>query len=122
MNQRTSVNRRNPSKTHHRVRSELRPVGPGSSGRMAGVDQQRLVKLSKRLSKVLRHEPARAGLTLDEGGWIPEADLLAALRIGRIDLDAVVAGNDKRRFAIERGSDGVERIRASQGHSVPVDL
>jgi putative RNA 2'-phosphotransferase len=89
---------------------------------MTEVDQQRLVKLSKRLSKVLRHDPARAGLTLDEGGWIPVADLLAALRIGRADLDAVVAGNDKQRFAIARGSDGVERIRASQGHSVPVDL
>jgi putative RNA 2'-phosphotransferase len=45
--------------------------------------------------------------------------LLAALGITRAELEAVVAGNDKTRFAIED-----DRIRASQGHSrrVAVDL
>lgn len=81
-----------------------------------------MVKLSKRMSLALRHAPERFGLTLDEGGWVPVDDLLAALRITRRDLDAVVAGNDKRRFAIDRDPGGTERIRASQGHSVPVDL
>jgi putative RNA 2'-phosphotransferase len=33
------------------------------------------------------------------------------------ELDHVVATNDKRRFAVENG-----RIRASQGHSIDVDL
>jgi putative RNA 2'-phosphotransferase len=80
------------------------------------------VRLSKRISKALRHKPDAVGLTLDPHGWVPVADLLAALRLTRPELDAVVAGNDKRRFAIETGADGVERIRASQGHSVPVDL
>jgi putative RNA 2'-phosphotransferase len=82
------------------------------------------VRLSKRLSLVLRHRPEVAGLTLDPNGWVPVAELLAALRISRADLDAVVAGNDKSRFALAAGADGVERIRASQGHSrrVPVDL
>lgn len=82
----------------------------------------RLVKLSKRMSKVLRHDPARVGIVLDGAGWVPVHELLAALRIARADLDEVVANNDKQRFAVERGADGVERIRASQGHSVPVDL
>ena len=81
-----------------------------------------MVKLSKRMSKALRHDPARIGLTLDAAGWVPVADLLAALGVDRADLDAVVAGNDKQRFALARGADGVERIRASQGHSVPVEL
>lgn len=82
------------------------------------------VKLSRRLSLVLRHRPETAGLTLDAKGWVPVADLLAALRISRADLDVVVANNDKSRFAVAAGADGVERIRANQGHSrrVNVDL
>jgi putative RNA 2'-phosphotransferase len=89
---------------------------------MGAVDRDRLVKLSKRMSKALRHDPARAGIVLDAAGWVPVAELLTAMRIDRGDLETVVAGNDKQRFAIERGADGVERIRASQGHSIPVDL
>ena len=74
------------------------------------------------MSKALRHDPGRAGLTLDPAGWVPVTDFLAALRIQRSELDEVVAESDKQRFAVERGADGVERIRANQGHSVPVDL
>ena len=86
------------------------------------MDERRTVKVSKYLSKHLRHQPERIGLTLDEGGWVDIETLLAAaaahgFRITRDELDQVVAANDKRRFAIE-GS----RIRASQGHTVAVDL
>ena len=73
------------------------------------------VRLSRRLSLVLRHRPETAGLTLDPNGWVPVADLLTALKITRADLDVVVAGNDKARFAIAAGADGVERIRANLG-------
>lgn len=86
------------------------------------MDRERLVRLSKRMSTVLRHQPERAGLMLDEGGWVPVDELLVALQITRAELDAVVAGNDEQRFAVQRGADGVERIRASQGHSIDVDL
>jgi putative RNA 2'-phosphotransferase len=86
------------------------------------MDERRTVKVSKYLSKHLRHQPERIGLTLDEGGWVEIGTLLAAAAahgfpITRNELDHVVAANDKRRFAIE-GS----RIRASQGHTVDVDL
>ncbi|BBH65586.1 putative RNA 2'-phosphotransferase [Actinoplanes sp. OR16] len=82
------------------------------------------VRLSRRISLVLRHRPETAGLTLDANGWVPVPRFLAALGITREQLDVVVAGNDKKRFAIEPGPDGVDRIRASQGHSrrVAVDL
>ena len=55
---------------------------------------------------------------------MPVTDLLTALGVTRADLDLVVAHNDKSRFAVQTGPDGVERIRASQGHSrrVAVDL
>ena len=68
------------------------------------------------MSLALRHRPDRFGLTPDSAGWVPVADLLAALRVSRSALDEVVAGNDKQRFAVERGTDGVDRVRASQGH------
>lgn len=82
----------------------------------------KLVRRSKRLAFVLRHDPSSAGLALDPNGWVDVEALLAALGLTRADLDAVVAGNDKQRYAIQPGPDGRDRIRASQGHSVPVDL
>ncbi|GGR81479.1 putative RNA 2'-phosphotransferase [Streptomyces aureoverticillatus] len=85
-------------------------------------DDRRTVKVSKYLSKHLRHQPERIGITLDEGGWVDIGTLIAAaaahgFRFTRAELDHVVAVNDKRRFAVEG-----DRIRASQGHSVDVDL
>ncbi|WP_282087500.1 RNA 2'-phosphotransferase [Streptomyces tendae] len=86
------------------------------------MQQERSVKVSKYLSKHLRHQPERIGLTLDEGGWVEIDTLIAAaaehgFRFTREELDDVVATNDKRRFAVEGA-----RIRASQGHSINVDL
>jgi putative RNA 2'-phosphotransferase len=83
-----------------------------------------IVTTSKLLSFVLRHRPDSIGLRLDAHGWAGVDDLLAALHahghaVDRDLLDRVVAGNDKRRFAFS--PDGA-RIRASQGHSVAVDL
>jgi putative RNA 2'-phosphotransferase len=83
-----------------------------------------LVRVSKRLSSVLRHHPESVGLQLDHAGWVAVDDLLAALArtglpLSRADLDTVVATNDKRRFAYDPTG---TRIRASQGHSVAVDL
>jgi putative RNA 2'-phosphotransferase len=74
------------------------------------------------MSLALRHAPERFGLTPDAAGWVPVAELLTALRISRADLDKVVANNDKQRFAVGDGPDGVTRIRANQGHSIQVDL
>jgi putative RNA 2'-phosphotransferase len=83
-----------------------------------------LVDTSKLLSYVLRHRPDSVGLTLDPQGWVDVDTLLAALaahgrRVDRALLVRVVADNDKQRFAFS--GDGM-RIRASQGHSVAIDL
>jgi putative RNA 2'-phosphotransferase len=88
------------------------------------MDNARLVRVSKYLSKHLRHQPQRIGLQLQLGGWVDVADLLQAcarhgFSLSRAELDEVVAHNDKQRFAFD--ADGI-RIRAQQGHSVPVDL
>jgi putative RNA 2'-phosphotransferase len=79
---------------------------------------------SKLLSFILRHRPDSVGLVLDANGWAEVNVLLGALQvhgkaIDRALLERVVAGNDKQRFAFS--PDGT-RIRASQGHSIQVDL
>ncbi|MGW5492630.1 RNA 2'-phosphotransferase [Streptomyces olivaceoviridis] len=86
------------------------------------MDERRTVKVSKYLSRHLRHQPERIGLTPDPGGWVEIDTLIAAASahgfpFSRAELDHVVAANDKRRFAVEDG-----RIRAGQGHSIEVDL
>ncbi|NYI03326.1 RNA 2'-phosphotransferase [Allostreptomyces psammosilenae] len=95
---------------------------PGRGGR-AG-EPKRTVRVSKLLARILRHDPGSVGLRLDPAGWVEVGELLAALRahgtrLSREELDHVVATNDKRRFAYSE--DGL-RIRASQGHSVAVEL
>lgn len=86
------------------------------------MDERRTIKVSKYLSKHLRHQPERIGLRLDANGWVAIDELLRATAghhfpLTRAELDHVVASNDKQRFAVEGG-----RIRASQGHTVDVDL
>jgi putative RNA 2'-phosphotransferase len=85
---------------------------------------KRYTRISKFLSYVLRHRPDEIGLQLDAQGWVSVSDLLAASvahgqPITRDELDYVVANNNKRRFAI---SEDGEQIRASQGHSIEIDL
>lgn len=88
------------------------------------MDPKRLVKVSKYLSRHLRHEPERLSLELGPGGWVEVDALLAAcaahsLAVTREELQEVVARNDKRRFSFDPTG---TRIRANQGHSVDVDL
>ena len=80
--------------------------------------------LSRRLSYLLRHAPHEAGLSLELGGWVRVEALLRGLerlgvRVSRDELAELVAADDKGRFGFDSSGD---RIRANQGHSVPVDL
>jgi putative RNA 2'-phosphotransferase len=86
--------------------------------------KKNIVKYSKFLSLILRHQPEIIGLSLDENGWADVAQLIAlANKQGTALtpelLEEVVATNDKKRFAF---STDKSRIRASQGHSIEVDL
>lgn len=88
------------------------------------MERSKLVKISKYLSKHLRHTPERIGLTLAIGGWVDVEDLLSACAahqfpITRGELEEVVATSDKQRFSFDETR---TRIRANQGHSVEVDL
>ena len=88
------------------------------------MDAKQTTRLSKFLSKHLRHEPAALGLTLEAGGWVAVSDLLAACAahghpLTRDELEDIVEDNDKQRFAFDASG---QRLRAQQGHSVAVDL
>jgi putative RNA 2'-phosphotransferase len=85
-------------------------------------DQRRLIKLAKFLALILRHQPERFALELDDEGWASLAEVMEIVRglpnfrwATRADVMAVVGegtGDDKRRFQVEGN-----RIRACYGHS-----
>jgi putative RNA 2'-phosphotransferase len=88
------------------------------------MDRARRVRVSKLLSLGLRHEPTALALELDPAGWATVDAVLAGLSARGEpttpeELAEVVATSDKKRFAFSE--DGA-RLRASQGHSVDVDL
>ena len=77
--------------------------------------EKRVKHLSKFLSLVLRHEPEKIGLTLDNEGWADVAELLEKINkkgphLDFATLQIVVDTNDKKRFAF---NDNKTRIRAS---------
>ena len=78
-----------------------------------------MVRLSKFLALILRHQPERFGLRLDDQGWASLPEVLEILRglpnfrwATRADVMTIVeegSGDDRRRFEVEG-----ERIRARQ--------
>ncbi len=83
-----------------------------------------MVKLSKRLSNWLRHNPDAIGVDPDEAGWVPVDTLLRQASahgkpLTRAQLETVVERNSKKRFEFDEPGTA---IRARQGHSIAVDL
>ena len=81
-------------------------------------------KISKFLCLVLRHRPEVIGVDLDKSGWADTAELLEKMgRKGRpitaVQLREIVETNDKKRFAFSADR---SKIRATQGHTIEVDL
>jgi putative RNA 2'-phosphotransferase len=86
--------------------------------------QKNVKSTSKFLSLVLRHKPEEIGLLLDENGWASVDELIQKINAkgNNIDIDLlneIVETNDKKRFAF---NDDKTKIRASQGHSIEIDL
>lgn len=81
-----------------------------------------LISLSKYFSFLLRHNPQAIGLTPDAHGWVLVEDLIAKTSQFELTHELVqwvVESNDKQRFSLTPEGD---KIRAAQGHSIPVDL
>ena len=81
-------------------------------------------KISRFPSYVLRHNPASIGLKLDRHGWAQIDELIRCAskkgrKINRNQLRHIVETNDKQRFSL---SEDGQLIRATQGHSIEVDL
>ncbi len=81
-------------------------------------------EISKFLSLILRHSPETIQLKLDENGWANVTELITQSnkRHKKMDLellDYVVENNDKKRFVFNEDK---TKIRASQGHSISVEL
>ena len=88
------------------------------------IPEKETTRISKLLSYVLRHKPGEFSITLDESGWADVQTLLGKLSEGgesltRQVLQHVVDTNSKKRFSF---NDDGTKIRASQGHSVEVEL
>ena len=84
-----------------------------------------LTKISRYLSLILRHRPEAAGISLDVHGWADVDELIAGIQKGKYPdfsreiLDEIVRTDNKQRYSYD---DSRQRIRANQGHSIPVDV
>ena len=89
------------------------------------MNNKKLIKLSRFLSFVLRHKPEVIDVVLDKNGWTDVDLLIKAVNrseryfINREILEEIVATDDKQRYAF---SCDKKLIRASQGHSIEIDL
>lgn len=88
------------------------------------MDEKKIIKISKFLSYWLRHHPEDIGLNISSEGWVDVKELLEKSKHKIIfdfnELKYVVQNNDKQRFQFS--DDFFCSIRASQGHSIKVDL
>ena len=88
------------------------------------MNEKQQKRIGKFISLILRHEPQKIGLTLDDAGWANVDELLAGLKsknheISFDQLKQLVASNDKQRYSFNEDQ---TRIRANQGHSLNFDL
>ena len=84
---------------------------------------KRLEKISRYISMLLRHKPWVAGLEMDSHGWVEVSRLLKGVNkthhMTMEMLEQLVSMDSKGRYAF---SPDKTRIRANQGHSIPVDV
>lgn len=80
-------------------------------------------EISKFISLILRHKPDVIGITLDEHGWARVDELIEGIsKTSPIDmsmLEKIVSEDEKQRYSFNEDK---TRIRANQGHSIPVDV
>lgn len=85
---------------------------------------KQLTHISKFLSLVLRHQPETIGIQLDQNGWADVKELIEkannnGIKFDQEMLNLIVATNSKKRFAF---NETLDKIRASQGHSIEIEL
>jgi putative RNA 2'-phosphotransferase len=88
------------------------------------INYKQLIEISKFLSLVLRHKPEKIGIQLDKNGWTDVDKLIEKSNNYGIIFDNdilkhIVETDSKKRFAF---NESFSMIRASQGHSVNIEL
>jgi putative RNA 2'-phosphotransferase len=93
---------------------------------LAVQEQRRVVKLSRFLALILRHQPARFGLAPDGEGWVPMAEVMEILHglpnfrwATRLDVMEVVergSGDGRLRFEVQ---DNRIRFRPTRPRQAP---
>ncbi len=78
-----------------------------------------LVSRGKFLALLLRHKPETLGLHMDDEGWVNISELVHTGEFTRQMIFDIVDTNNKKRYGLDEHR---TRIRALQGHSVPVNL
>jgi putative RNA 2'-phosphotransferase len=78
------------------------------------MENKNLIKKSKYLSQLLRHNPGKLGLHMDKSGWVPVGELMSAFTLS--ELTEIVKTDKKQRYQMDQGC---TKIRATSGHSIP---
>lgn len=79
-------------------------------------------ELSKYLCLLLRHQPEKAELDMDEHGWVSVEQLISGVnshssyKLDHELLERIVSEDNKGRYRFDEAR---ERIKCCQGHSVP---
>lgn len=80
------------------------------------MENKDLVRKGKHLAFLLRHDTK---YQFDEHGWREVSDLIKNQGYTMQELEEIVETNNKKRYKF---SDDKKKIRARQGHSIPVDV
>eukprot|EP00700_Malawimonas_jakobiformis_P003908 EC726846.1.p1 GENE.EC726846.1~~EC726846.1.p1 ORF type:complete len:213 (+),score=17.59 EC726846.1:52-690(+) len=82
-----------------------------------------LTLISKRMSYALRHGAVKLRLPMEPSGFVPVAALLKLKNFEGLTLDhikRVVESDNKGRYTLVE-KDGVFKVRANRGHTIPVE-
>lgn len=81
------------------------------------------INTGKFIALILRHKPEVIGIHLDEHGWANVDELIAGIsktqKFNLEMLEEIVRTDNKQRYSF---NDDKTKIRANQGHSIPVDV
>ncbi len=86
------------------------------------LEKEKVEKLGRFISGLLRHYPSRYNLEMDENGWVDFGKLVRAVKrkfkwANQWHVKAIVYSDEKGRYELSG-----DRIRARYGHSVDVKL
>ncbi len=86
------------------------------------LNKEKVEKLGRLISGILRHFPDKFGLEMDENGWVSFESLVKAVRrkykwANRWLVKALIYSDQKDRYELKD-----DKIRARYGHSIRVEL